>query len=113
MTDETTVTRNDDASRYELRVGDTVGGFAAFVTDRRGRVVMTHTEIDPEFKGRGLGSILVDEALSDLARRGDVVVPRCPFVVHYLEGNEVAGLIVDWPNQDAAQDAATPGEQPA
>ena len=110
MSDETTVTRNDDRSRYEIRVGEEVGGFAAFVTDRRGRVVMTHTEIDPAFKGQGLGSTLVDEALGDLARRGDVVVPRCPFVAHYLTGHEVAGLVVDWP-RDAEAAAVAPGEQ--
>ena len=111
MSVETRVTRNDERSRYEIRVGDTVGGFAVFVTDRRERVVMTHTEIDPAFKGQGLGSTLVDEALSDLARRGDIVVPRCPFVAHYLKGHEVAGLVVDWPHDDDAAEAATPGEQ--
>jgi predicted GNAT family acetyltransferase len=111
MTDETTVTRNDETSRYEIHVGDAVGGYAAFVTSRSGRVIMTHTEIDPTFKGQGLGSILVNEALSDLARQGAIVVPRCPFVAHYLQGNEIAGLVVDWPDDADAADAATPGEQ--
>ena len=113
MTDETTVIRDDETSRYDLRVGDSVAGFAAFVTDRQGRVVLTHTEVDPEYKGRGLGSVLVNETLSDLARRGDVVVPRCPFVAHYLKGNEIAGLVVAWPDETDATDAATPGEQSA
>ncbi|MFG6444376.1 GNAT family N-acetyltransferase [Microbacterium sp. P06] len=108
MTDETRVTRNDETSRYEIHVGDTVGGFAAFVTSRSGRVLMTHTEIDPQFKGRGLGSILAGEALADLATRGETVVPRCPFIAHYLRGNEVTGLIVDWPADDDA-----PAEQPS
>ena len=111
MTDETTVTRNDETSRYEIHVGDTVGGFAAFLTSRSGRVIMTHTELDPQFKGRGLGSILAGEALADLARRGAVVVPRCPFIAHYLKGNEVAGLVVDWPDDGDASEAAASGEQ--
>jgi len=111
MTLETRVTRNDETSRYEIHVGDVVGGFAEFLTSRSGRVIITHTELDPQFKGQGLGSILAGEALADLARRGDVVVPRCPFIAHYLKGNDVAGLVVDWPDDPDAGESATPGEQ--
>jgi len=111
MTPETHVTRDDATSRYEIRVGDVVGGFAEFLTSRSGRIIITHTELDPQFKGQGLGSILAGEALADLARRGDVVVPRCPFIAHYLKGHDVAGLVVDWPDDGDAADSATPGEQ--
>jgi predicted GNAT family acetyltransferase len=97
-TAEIRVERNDDAGRYEIRVGDVLGGFTEFTIDSRGRLVFPHTEIDPAFSGRGLGGILVREALADVASRGETIVPRCPFVVRYLTGREVAGLTVDWPN---------------
>ncbi len=102
MTDAPTVTRNDDENRYEVRVGDELGGFLQFLTSRDGRTVLPHTVVDPAFKGQGLGSILAGEALADLARRGDTVVPRCPFVAHYLEEHEVEGLRVDWPDRHDA-----------
>lgn len=97
MTDPTpTVTRNDEKSRYEIHVGDTLAGFATFEVDEQGRAVYDHTEIDHAFAGRGLGSVLVGEALADAAARGETVVPVCPFVVKYLRRNEVPGLDVAW-----------------
>lgn len=112
MTADITVTRNDEKSRYEIHVEDELGGYVTIEPSDNGSVVVPHTEIDPAFKGEGLGSRLVGEALADLARRGDTVTPTCPFVVHYLRENEVAGLIVDWPTEEDGEEAATPSESP-
>ncbi|SFR90075.1 hypothetical protein SAMN04487846_0418 [Microbacterium sp. cf046] len=92
------VVRNDDAGRYEILVGDAVGGFTEFRVDSHGRLVFPHTEVDPAFKGQGLAGILVGRALADVAKRGERIVPRCPFVVRYLHGHEVADLLIDWPD---------------
>lgn len=97
---EITVYRDDAESRYEIRVGDVLAGFTEFVPDHEGRLVFPHTEIDPAFGGRGLGTVLVAQALTDVAARGETVVPRCPFVVRYLRENEVPGLDVHWPTLD-------------
>ena len=100
VTDSSTtprITRNDAESRYELHLDEVLAGFARWETDDRGRLQMVHTEIDPAFTGRGLASILVAEALSDIAAHAETVVPRCPFVAKYLTGNTVPGLSVDWP----------------
>ncbi|OCG73586.1 GNAT family N-acetyltransferase [Microbacterium sediminis] len=122
MTTETTVERDDDQSRYELYVtdtadsgstpeGSTLAGYAEFVQGD-GVIRFTHTVIDHAFRGRGLGDVLAAEALADVARRGDTIVPLCPFIAKYLTENEVAGAIVKWPH-GTPQDAATPPEQPA
>ncbi|MBU4464223.1 MAG: N-acetyltransferase [Actinobacteria bacterium] len=109
-TPEITVTRNDEAQRYEIHVDGALGGFTEFTEGEGGSLVFPHTLVDPAFKGQGLGSILVGEALADTARRGEAVVPECPFVAHYLKGNDVPGLIIDWPETEDAADAANPGE---
>lgn len=95
---EPDVVRNDDEGRYEIRVGDVLGGFTQFRRDSHGRLVFPHTEIDPAFTGRGLGGILVGRAMADVASRGETIVPRCPFVVRYLRSNDVPGLLIDWPD---------------
>lgn len=109
-TGQTTVERNEQRKRYEIHVDGEVGGFLMYRPAEDGRVILPHTEIDPAYKGMGLGSTLAAEALADLARRGDIVVPECPFVAHYLKENEVAGLVVEWPDGDDAVDAASPAE---
>ncbi|WP_243076123.1 GNAT family N-acetyltransferase [Microbacterium sp. SS28] len=95
--DHTTVTRNDTTHRYELRVGELLVGFTMFRIDQQGRLNFPHTEIDPAFRGRGLAQTLVAEAMTDVAARGETVVPHCPVVTAYLRRNDVPGLTVEWP----------------
>lgn len=96
MTDDTTVTRNDEASRYEIRVGDVLAGFAEF-TQRPGEILFTHTEVDPAFQGKGLASILAAGALADAAASDDTIVPYCPYISKYLKSHEVDGAEIRWP----------------
>jgi predicted GNAT family acetyltransferase len=85
-----------DNERYEAYVGDVLAGFSQYTTPGDA-VVFTHTEVEPEFEGEGIGSTLVRDALDDVRRRGLKVVPRCQFVAEYIErhpdeyGDLVAG----------------------
>lgn len=93
---DTTVTRNDDESRYEIRAGDVLAGYAAF--DRRPGVIrFTHTEVDPAFQGRGLAGVLAEQALTDAAASGDAIVPLCPYIAKYLRKHEIPGAEIRWP----------------
>ncbi|WP_300267480.1 GNAT family N-acetyltransferase [Microbacterium sp.] len=96
MTDAPTVTRNDEAARYEIHVGETLAGFAE-IRLRDGEVQFTHTEVDPAFQGKGLASILAGEALADAAASGATIVPYCAYIASFLKRNEVAGANVRWP----------------
>lgn len=81
------VHRNDEASRYEILVDGSFAGFADFRIDGD-TVVMPHTVINPEMRGRGLGDHLVRGALDDIRHDGRRVDPRCWFVREYIEANE-------------------------
>jgi uncharacterized protein len=80
--------------RYEARGEDGgVLGFSAYLL-RGDTVVFTHTEVDPETEGHGVGSQLVRGALDDVRRQGRRVVPQCPFVREYIVGHdEYADLV--------------------
>lgn len=77
------VTDNAELSRYEARVGGELAGFAQYRVDGR-RMTLVHTEVDPRFEGRGVGSQLAKVALEDVGRQGLDVVPRCPFIAAYV-----------------------------
>jgi hypothetical protein len=81
--DEVVVRDAPERNRYELYVGDERAGYATYrrVDDR---IVIPHTEVDPAFEGRGLGSRLARFALDDVRARGLKVVPACEFIEVYI-----------------------------
>ena len=70
--------------RYEARIGGRVAGFTEYRAVR-GRVILVHTEVDPQFEGRGVGSRLASGALDDIRARGLKVTVKCPFIAAFLK----------------------------
>ena len=81
--DEIRVADNPAEGRYEAWLGDVVAGFSEYKV-RPGRLIFTHTIVEPAFEGRGIGSKLVSEELADARGRGLKVTPLCPFVRAYI-----------------------------
>jgi predicted GNAT family acetyltransferase len=84
---------NPSEHRFEIHDDGKLAGFARYVR-RPGRIFFVHTEIDPAFEGRGLGSQLASAALDATRATGERVVPLCPFIASYVERHpEYADLI--------------------
>jgi uncharacterized protein len=79
---------------YSIAVGGKTVGFAAFV-DRDNQRVFHHTEVDPEFGGRGLATILVEEALTATRADGKRIVPVCSMVANVIETHPEFADITD------------------
>jgi uncharacterized protein len=80
---EPLVRDNAQANQYEIEVDGKVAGFVAYRrTDST--MALTHTEVDPAYEGRGLGSVLVRSALDAARAEGAAVRPFCPFVRQYI-----------------------------
>lgn len=74
---ETTVSLQD--GKYTIAVeGKTVG--QADFADRGDQRVFYHTEIDPAYGGRGLATILGEEALNEARDEGKRIVPVCSMI---------------------------------
>ena len=86
MADTDIVSHDREGSRFVLRRGDQQIGEVVYETRDDGGIVFTHTEVDEELQERGLGSQLVQGALTSLREETDVRVgATCPFVKRYLE----------------------------
>ncbi|WP_019633067.1 GNAT family N-acetyltransferase [Actinomadura atramentaria] len=73
-----------DADRYEIRDDGVLAGFAQYRAEP-GAVVFVHTEVFPEFEGKGIGGALARGALDDVRARGLKAVPSCPFIRGWIE----------------------------
>jgi uncharacterized protein len=72
-----------DRERFEIHAGDDVAGFTTYKL-RRGLLALIHTEVAPEFEGRGVASRLISGTLDAARERGLTVLPFCPFVRGYI-----------------------------
>lgn len=100
---EVTVTSAEN--RYDIAVAGQRVGFADYA-DRGPQRVFHHTEVDPKFGGRGLATILLEEALQATKADGKRIVPVCSMVVTVLKKHPeydditdpVTAEVVGWVN---------------
>lgn len=81
---ELTIVDNANVRRYEARLGEDLAGWVDYGRVRD-RLVAIHTEVLPEFGGRGIASALVRRVLDDVRAAGGTITPRCPFFVSHFE----------------------------
>ena len=80
-----TVTDNPARSRYELALE---GGIAFIDYRRIGKLrVLTHAEVPPALRRRGIGAQLTAGALQLVRAQGESVQARCSYVAHFIARN--------------------------
>jgi uncharacterized protein len=72
-----------ERNRYEARLGSNLVGFSQYAYRGTGMELL-HTEIDPDFEGKGFGNKLAAGVLADVTGRGVAVTVRCPFLAAYV-----------------------------
>lgn len=82
-TDNVQVTDNPDSSRFELHVAGQLAGHAEYQLGP-GRMLLTHTEVDPALQGKGLAARLARGALDSARDSGRQVAPLCSYVADYI-----------------------------
>ena len=88
----TTVTA--EAGRFTIAVEGKTVGLIDYI-DRGGRRIFPHTEVQPEYGGRGLATILVAEALDATRAAGLRIVPACSMVSGYIDKHPEYAPLVD------------------
>ena len=72
-----------ERERYEAWVGERLAGFAEY-SRQDGALVLIHTEVQPDFEGKGVAGALARTALDEARATGLRVRPQCPFVARWI-----------------------------
>jgi uncharacterized protein len=83
----TEVVDRPEAHRFEVLADGEVAGYVDYQLSP-GEILLSHTEIEEAYEGKGLGSVLVRHALDDARERGLAVLPLCPFVRGWIGKHE-------------------------
>jgi predicted GNAT family acetyltransferase len=78
------ILKNDELNRFEIYSDGELAGFAEFKVENQ-MISYAHTEIDPRFGGKGLGSKLIKEVLDEALEQTLEVAPYCSFVSAYIK----------------------------
>jgi len=95
------ISDNADERRYEARLDGTLAGWVDYGRVAT-RLVALHTEVLPEFGGRGIASALVRRVLDDARAAGQTITPRCPFFVAHFERHPEDADLIAAPREGAA-----------
>ena len=71
-------------------------GFLEYNKNKEGILEITHTEVDPEFGGKGLGTELVKAAVEDAQMNNLKILSLCPYAKKVIEKTpEFKDLLVE------------------
>ena len=94
MAGEVTVEDNIQSRTYDVLVDGEVAGSIVYEQAGDRRLVFTHTIVEPRFRGRGVGNVLVRGALDDVRAKGVTLTNFCDFVADYIDAHpEYADLL--------------------
>ena len=78
------VENNESKHRFEINLDE---GTVFILYTKQGENVynLYHTEVPPQFAGKGVGSALAKGTLEYIKAEGKQIIPTCPFVAAYLK----------------------------
>jgi uncharacterized protein len=79
-----TIENNADKQQYEAKLDGKVVAFAEYRPIGQS-IMFTHTEVNEDLEGKGVGSELIRYALEDTKAKGMTAIPMCPFVKIFIQ----------------------------
>lgn len=98
--EDVSISNQGGRQRYEIAVAGELAGFVDYRV-QGASVALVHTEVLPQFQGRGLAGRLAEFALEDVRRQGAKVVPTCSYIAKYIQRHPRMQDLVD-PRQGGA-----------
>lgn len=94
------ITHNVARQRFESRAGAALASLSYVIEGER--VILDHTFVPDELRGRGIAAALARRALDEARQRRWKVVPRCSYVASFIERHPEFADLVD--RQEKGQD---------
>ncbi len=85
-----TITKSGDLKKGQLeaRENGNMAGILTYTQEKSDQITIHHTEVNPQFKGKGVGKSLFLEAVT-FARENQLKInPECTFAASMFEKNE-------------------------
>lgn len=89
-----TVVDAPDRRRFEGYLDGELVGVVEYIP-LPGKIIATHTEVEPAYEGQGVGSQLVAQVLDRLRAEERLVQPLCPYVTAWLRRHPEYADVVD------------------
>ena len=80
------IRHNPDASRFELQLGDQLAMVEYMLAGNN--MIFTHTEVPPEFEGKGIASRMAKFALDYAVTAEHKIQAVCPYITVYIQRHE-------------------------
>ena len=77
------LTHIPERRRFQIDIDGREAGHIAY-EERDGGWDVTHTEVSPDFQGRGLAKILVDELMAHAAEHNIPITASCPYAARFI-----------------------------
>jgi uncharacterized protein len=77
------VKHNAGETRFEVQLGDKMAFIEYDIAGNN--MVFTHTEVPPEFEGKGIAAKMAKVALDYALEKGHKIQAFCPYVKGYVE----------------------------
>ena len=80
---ELVVQREDGPTRgrYVIHLAPGYDAEMTFRKEANGTIIIDHTGVPPEYEGRGIAAMLVNQAIADAREQGFKITPVCSYVV--------------------------------
>lgn len=88
MSIEVTQVESGAKGAFEAFEGDAKAGEMTYTWAGDDKIIIDHTDVDPDFGGKGVGKIMVLAAV-EFAREKEIrIMPLCPFAKSVFDKNE-------------------------
>lgn len=84
---QTRLENDTNARRYRLMLGDEEIGFSDYDLIAPASILIKHTEVLPQYEGKGFGAELVRRMLDDIRGQARTVIPICPYTLNYIRSH--------------------------